>query len=114
MVWGRRLAWQSAQAPQLALCRHYGVTALSVRDALLPLVKNTDLVATLNDGNSQGGQEAGSTDGGLRVEAKLKKYHYPSAQLLCGVKVSLCVCPCLDFFCHLSWGHLLTPLFLRE
>lgn len=86
MAWGRRLAWISAQHPQLALCAHYGVTAISIRDALLPLIKNPDLVSALNHGGVQGENEAPDGED-LSIAAKMKKYVYPTAQHLCGIKV---------------------------
>ena len=40
MAFGPRLSWASAQDPaQVKLCRHYGVSAVSLRDALLPIVR---------------------------------------------------------------------------
>jgi hypothetical protein len=55
--WGRRLSWVTAQEPQEALCRHYGVSAVSVRDSLLPLVRDGDRVAQLNADHEAAGAE---------------------------------------------------------
>lgn len=69
MSYGRHLSWRTSQESMTAINDHYGVTAISVRDSLLPIINPDNPKKSVGDG--------------LTYFDVRRKFNYPSVTDLC-------------------------------